>query len=72
MKKRLERDEERKVVAGVLSGLADYFDQDPRLFRIVAILFLILTGFFPRLLFYLVAWIMMPLKKITGADYEVS
>lgn len=69
MKKRLQRDEEKAVVAGVLAGLADYFSQDPVLFRLLAILFLIITGVFPGLLFYLVAWVIMPLQK--KADYEV-
>ena len=71
-KKRLERNQENVIVAGVLSGLADYFEQDPRLFRLVAVIFLIVTGVFPGLLFYIVAWIMMPLKKLEEADYEIK
>ncbi len=71
MKKRLERDRENQLVAGVLAGVAEYFEQDPRLFRIIAILFLVVTGVFPGLLFYIVAWIMMPLQKIKNIDYEV-
>jgi phage shock protein C len=70
MKKRLERADEQKVIAGVLAGLAKYFDQDPALFRISAIAFLLVTGIFPGLLIYLVAWIMMP-RRTTSADYEV-
>lgn len=72
-KKRLERDEERAVVSGVLSGMARYFDQDPVLFRIAAITFLILTGVFPGIILYLAAWIMMP-KRIHDShdvEYEV-
>jgi phage shock protein C len=72
MKKRLERDTEQAVVAGVLSGLGDYFGQDPVLFRIVAIVFLIVTGIFPGLLFYLVAWVVMPSRSERHYDYEVS
>jgi phage shock protein C len=71
MKKRLERDRENQLVAGVLAGMANYFEQDPRLFRIAAIIFLIITGVFPGLLFYLVAWVIMPLQKHTDADYTV-
>lgn len=71
MAKRLERNQEAKIVAGVLAGLAEYFDQDPRLFRIIAITFLIFTGIFPGLLVYLVAWIIMPLRKARQADYEL-
>lgn len=72
MKKRLEREQEQAVVAGVLAGLADYFNQDPALFRIIAVVFLILTGVFPGLLFYIAAWIIIPKQKHSQrVDYEV-
>lgn len=73
MKKHLERDEEKAVVAGVVTGLASYFDQDPVLFRVMAVAFLILTGVLPGLLVYLVAWLMIPkkLKKPLDVDYTV-
>lgn len=71
MKKRLERDEEKAVVSGVLAGLANYYEQDPLLFRIAAIAFIIVTGVFPGLLVYLVAWIMVPKSPQKKVDYEV-
>ena len=73
MEKRLERDEEKAVVAGVVTGLASYFDQDPVLFRVMAVAFLILTGVFPGLLVYLVAWLMIPkkLEKPLEVEYTV-
>jgi len=72
-KKQLERDEEKAVVSGVLAGMANYFDQDPLLFRVAAIAFLILTGFFPGIILYIAAWIMMPrrVQKPLDVDYEV-
>ncbi len=70
MKKRLERDEEKAVISGVLAGMANYFEQDPVLFRIAAIAFLILTGFFPGILIYILAWIIMP-RRNTRVEYEV-
>jgi len=70
-KKRLERDQERAVVSGVLAGLAGYFNQDPVLFRVFAIAFLIITGFFPGLLLYVAAWIIMPKQNRTRVDYEI-
>ena len=73
MKKRLERDKERAVVSGVLAGLAQYFGQDPVLFRVLAVAFLVLTGIFPGILLYLAAWVIMP-RKMTDTDkveYEV-
>ena len=72
MKNKLERDEEKAVVSGVLAGMAEYFGQDPVLFRVVAISFLILTGFFPGFLLYLAAWIAMPKRSAKRADYEVK
>ncbi|MCB9810259.1 PspC domain-containing protein [Candidatus Nomurabacteria bacterium] len=72
MRKKLERDEEKAVVGGVLSGLANYFNQDPVLFRIAAITFLILTGIFPGLILYIAAWIVMPKNGPVRVDYEVK
>ena len=69
-KKRLERDKERAVVSGVLAGLANYFEQDPMLFRLTAVVFLILTGFFPGLLIYVVAVFMMPKRVAEKQDIE--
>jgi phage shock protein C len=71
MKKRLTRKEEQAVIAGVMSGLADYFDQDPVLFRIAAILFLLLTGIFPGVLVYLIAWIIIPKDSSVTVEYTV-
>ena len=68
-KKRLERDEETALVAGVLSGFANYFDQDPTLFRLAAVLFIVVTGVFPGLLLYLLAWFIVP--KPTKVDYII-
>jgi len=71
MKKRLKRDQEKAVVAGVMYGLAEYFEQDPVLFRIVAITFLLITGIFPGLILYFVAWVVMP-KKDKDAEVEYT
>jgi phage shock protein C len=68
------RDTETALVGGVVAGLADYLEQDPVLFRIVAIGLLIVTGLFPGLLLYGVAWVFTPTKKQQSrkADYEIS
>lgn len=71
MKKRLERDEEKAVISGVLAGMANYYEQDPVLFRIAAIAFLLLTGIFPGVLLYIIAWIIVPRNKTQRVDYEV-
>ena len=59
MAKKLTRSN-NKLIAGVVAGFAEYFNQDILLFRLLFILFLFLTGLFPGVLFYLVAWVLMP------------
>jgi phage shock protein C len=71
MKKKLERDEEKAVVSGVLSGMANYFGQDPVLFRVLAITFLILTGVFPGIILYFAAWVIIPKNNRPKVDYEI-
>jgi len=63
------RDGEAGLLAGVLAGLAKYFDQDPVLFRLVAIVCIVLTGMFPGALIYLMAWLIMP--KEDRVEYTV-
>lgn len=69
-RKKIYREDESAIVAGVLAGLAEYFKQDPVLFRLAGITLLILTGVFPGLLLYLIAWFMMP--KRPKADYVIT
>ena len=74
MKKKLERNEETQIVAGVLGGLARYFDQDPTLFRLAAVFFILVTGVFPGVLMYIIAWFFVPRKstsKPPEADYTI-
>ena len=58
--KKLYRSKDNKLVAGVLAGLAEYFEQDPLLWRLGFAVFLILTGFMPGILIYLIFMIMVP------------
>ena len=75
MKKKLYRNVEDKLVAGVLSGLADYYDQDAVFFRLAFIVLLILTGFMPGVLIYVIAMVIIPekptIEPIDKADYTI-
>lgn len=64
MEKRLYRTEKGKVWAGIFSGMAEYFDIDPVLLRIGWVAFMLGTGVFPGLLFYLIAWLIIPKEPI--------
>ncbi len=59
--KRIYRSKTNKVIAGVCGGLGDYFGVDPVLFRLLWLLLLFGYGF--GVFAYLVAWLIIPLKK---------
>jgi len=57
-KKRLVRSTTDKKIAGVAAGLADYFDLDPTVIRVVWLLAFLCAG--AGLLAYIVLWIVLP------------
>jgi phage shock protein C len=59
--KKLYRSQKDKKIAGVCAGLAEYFDIDPTIVRIIFIL-LLLPGGFPGLIPYLILWAIVPLQ----------
>lgn len=62
--KRLRRSNKNKMIAGVCGGLAEYFDMDPTLMRVLYILASILSTAFPGLLVYLVMWVIVPKSEV--------
>ncbi len=58
MKKRLYRSRQDKIIGGVCSGIAKYFDIDPTLVRLGFILLFFAEGV--GLLTYIIAWIIIP------------
>ena len=56
--KQLYRSETNKQVAGVASGLADYFSVDVTLVRLLFVFFTLAGG--PGMLLYIALWIVMP------------
>lgn len=61
--KRLYRSETDKKLGGVCGGIAEYLDADPTVVRLLAVAFLLVTGFFPILFTYLAAWWIVPPKS---------
>lgn len=67
--KRLYRSEKDKKIAGVCGGLADYFDIDPVIPRVVFVALLIGAG--SGLLLYLVMWFIIPTEsEIKSTTHE--
>jgi len=60
--RRLYRDEDNSVIAGVCSGLGNYFGVDPVVFRLLFVAALIIGGFGTVL--YIILWIAIP-KAVT-------
>ena len=56
----LRRSPSRRMVAGVVAGLADYFGLDVTLARVLYVLISILSVAFPGLLVYVLLWILVP------------
>jgi len=57
-KKRLVRSTNDKKIAGVAAGLADYFDLDPTIIRLVWLLAILFAG--TGLIAYIILWIALP------------
>ncbi len=51
------------MIGGVCAGLADYFNLDVNLMRLLFVAVGLLTALLPMLVFYIVAWIIVPEKR---------
>ncbi|MCB0005355.1 MAG: PspC domain-containing protein [Anaerolineales bacterium] len=58
MEKRLMRSQSDRMVAGVAAGLAEYFNIDPAIVRLLFVLMAVMGGH--GLLIYLILWLVMP------------
>lgn len=59
-----------KKISGVLGGIAEYFDIDSTLVRVFFIFILIMTGFIPGILFYIVVALIIPKKHSASTSKE--
>ncbi|MDU7066193.1 MAG: PspC domain-containing protein [Lactobacillus crispatus] len=59
MQKRLTKSQ-NKILAGVLGGIANYFDLDPAWVRIIGAALILFTGVFPGVALYIIAAMVMP------------
>lgn len=66
MAKRLYRSASQKMLAGVCGGLAEYFDMDVSLVRLIFVAVGLVTAVLPMSLFYLIAWIVVPVAPPKG------
>jgi phage shock protein C len=58
--RKLYRSRSNRVVGGVLAGVADYFGIDATLLRVIYAALAIFTSFFPALVIYVIAMMVVP------------
>ena len=69
-KKRLYRSQSERMIAGVCGGLADYFDIDPTLVRLLFVLLFFLGG--NGILIYLIMLILVPSEPLPASQAVVD
>ena len=57
--KKLYRSSNR-IVAGVCGGIAEYFDVDPTVIRVVFVILSLFSAGFPGLLLYIILMVLIP------------
>jgi phage shock protein PspC (stress-responsive transcriptional regulator) len=68
-RRRVFRDPDNKVLGGVCSGVANYFDTDPLWIRLVLVV--MFFGFGSGFLLYIILWIIIPQAKTTAEKLEM-
>jgi len=67
MAKKFYRSQDKKMIGGVCGGLAEYFDIDANIVRLIFLALLIFSAFIPMVIFYLIAWAIVPLEEKKGS-----
>jgi phage shock protein PspC (stress-responsive transcriptional regulator) len=68
--KKLYRSRDHRIIGGVCGGIAEYFEVDPTLIRII---FLILSfGMGSGFLIYIVLLLIVPLEPVVGSEARLS
>jgi phage shock protein C len=63
MNKKLFRSKTKKMIAGVCGGLAEYFDIDISVVRLIFVGISLITAVVPMVIFYIIAWIIIPVEE---------
>jgi phage shock protein PspC (stress-responsive transcriptional regulator) len=56
----LRRSRDDRMIAGVIGGLAEYFQVDSTLLRAIYVVVSVVSAAFPGILVYLALWLIMP------------
>jgi phage shock protein C len=64
--KRLYRSYSNKKIAGLCGGLGEYLNVDPTVVRLGAVFGGLITGVFPFLIGYIIAWVLVPEAPVSA------
>ena len=65
----MRRIPQRGWIAGVCAGVAEYFDWNVRLLRLILVVTFVVSGFFPIVVVYLVLWYVLE-EGAPGSSYD--
>ena len=60
MNKKLYKSRQNRMISGVCGGIAEYFNVDPTLIRLIAVLGAVFTAFFGAAIAYLICAVIIP------------
>ena len=72
MSKKLYRSEREKMLGGVCGGLAEYLDIDVNIMRLLFIAAGLLTVLLPMVIFYIIAWVIVPIEEEIPQESKLS
>jgi phage shock protein C len=70
--KKLTRIPSKGITGGVIAGFAEYFSVDVTLLRVLFIFFVLVTGFFPGVIGYILAAIIMPVDHPVVHEHKAQ
>jgi phage shock protein PspC (stress-responsive transcriptional regulator) len=59
----LRRSRDTRMIAGVLGGIAEHFDLNVTLLRVLYVIVSIASAAFPGILVYLLLWLLIPARR---------
>jgi phage shock protein C len=68
--KRIYRDTDKKMIAGICAGIGEMLNFDPTLVRLALVFGTVFTGFVPGIVAYIVGWFIIPVKADITEDVE--
>jgi phage shock protein PspC (stress-responsive transcriptional regulator) len=67
----LRRSRDRRIIAGVMGGIAEHFDLNVTLLRVLYVIVSIASIAFPGILVYLLLWLLIPTRRPEDATPAV-